>query len=97
MAQESPDEKFEIPDSCSSIKIVIECVHKPDLNAAILRNSLKYLFNAETKVEIHQADGENYENLNIEIKKDPGIPLTDNEKKYLRNNNGKLGIKISFD
>jgi len=96
MAQETPDEKFEIPDSCSSIKIIIECVSEPSLSAVILRYSLAFFFNAETIVDIRRAEGKDYDNCHVEIKKDPQIPLTDGEKEFLRKNYGKVGLKISF-
>jgi hypothetical protein len=96
MAQETPDEKIGIPDSCSSIKIIIEAVSEPSLYAVILRHSLKFLFNGETQVEVRQAEGKDYENCYIEIKKGPQIPLTKVEKEFLGKIYGKVGYKISF-
>ena len=97
MSKEIPDEKFEIPDSCSRIKIIIKRIRESLFRAAVLRHSLAFFFDSETSVDIQRLEGKEYDNLYIEIKKNPKIPLTHGEKQFLRKIYGVIGCKISFE
>jgi len=96
MPQETPKKKFEIPDTCSCIVLIIESCAPQRFFDYILRVNFLDFFMGDVTVDILRAKGEDHNDRKIEIKRNPKIPLKHAEREFLENISNMEGVEILF-
>ena len=96
MLQKTPKEKLVIPDTCSRIMINIKGHVSEQFLGHIKRVSLRRLFKGSATVDMRRPVSNEHNETQIEINRNPQIPLNDAEKEFLENMSKLNGIEVLF-
>lgn len=97
MLKETPKERLIIPDTCSSIVLNINsCAPQRFFDYIQQEISSLNIFKGGVTVDSKKTKGEDHNDRQIEIKRNPQIPLVQGEKEFLEKMAYMEGVEILF-